>query len=108
MNIIDAHEFLRFAAALIFVLALMGGLTLVLRRFNHMQAGNIGLPRKRRLKIVEVLPIDGRRRLVLLRRDDREHLVMLGADGETVIETGIECAQDRDQDVQMDSGSPHA
>jgi hypothetical protein len=31
----------------------------------------------------------GRRRLVLLRRDDVEHLVILSPTGETVVETGI-------------------
>ncbi|MGB1548152.1 MAG: flagellar biosynthesis protein FliO, partial [Alphaproteobacteria bacterium] len=34
--------------------------------------------RDRRLGVVEVLPVDARRRLVLLKKDDREHLVLLG------------------------------
>lgn len=93
MELIDASQFLRFAAALVFVLALMGGLALVMRRVNN---GGVlpGPVSKRRLRIVETLSLDGRRRLVLLRRDDREHLVILGANGETVIESGIESAQD--------------
>src|SRR5438045_2400215 len=92
MDLIDTHQLLKFAAALAFVLGLMGGLTLILRRLNHMQPSS---PlRRRRLKVVESLPIDGRRRLVLVQRDNREHLVILGANGETVIETGIESAQD--------------
>jgi len=43
----------------------------------------------RRLDVVEVQPIDMRRKLVLLRRDDVEHLVLLSPTAETVVETGI-------------------
>ena len=96
MQVIDLHDLARFAAALIFVLALMGGLSLVMRRFSHNHP--LTLPQKRRLKILEVLPLDSRRRLVLLRRDNREHLVILGATGETLIESGIESKQD-DEDA---------
>ncbi len=92
MEGIDTVQFIKFAAALLFVLALMGGLSLVMRRF----AGNHPLtaPHRRRLKIIEVLPLDARRKAVLLKRDDREHLVILGATSETVIESGIESQQD--------------
>jgi flagellar protein FliO/FliZ len=44
---------------------------------------------RRRLKVVEVIPLDHKRRLVLVRRDDREHLLVLGAESETVVEAGI-------------------
>ena len=44
---------------------------------------------KRRLAIVEVAPIDGKRRLVLLRRDLTEHLILLGPDGALLVESGI-------------------
>ena len=39
--------------------------------------------------MVEVLSVDAKRRLVLLRRDAKEHLVLLGVAGDVVIETGI-------------------
>jgi flagellar protein FliO/FliZ len=42
--------------------------------------------RQRRLAIVEVLPLDAKRRLVLLRRDGAEHLVLLGLGGDIVVE----------------------
>ena len=48
---------------------------------------------KRRLAIVEVLPLDNKRRLVLLRRDGAEHLVILGVQGEIVVEAGIGAAE---------------
>lgn len=92
MELISLAQLAKFAAALVLVLAMMAGLGMVMRRFanNHAFAAT----GRKRLKIVESLPIDGRRRAVLIRRDNREHLVILGANGETVVETGIESQQD--------------
>ena len=38
-----------------------------------------------RLRVIEILPLDGRRRLVLLRCDGREVLVVLGGAQDSVI-----------------------
>jgi hypothetical protein len=43
----------------------------------------------RRLDVVEQSSLDGRRRLILIRRDDVEHLIMTGGPVDMVIETGI-------------------
>jgi len=45
--------------------------------------------RNRRLGVVDQAPVDGRRRLILVRRDGVEHLVMTGGPIDMVIETGI-------------------
>ncbi len=84
----DLYDYVKFLAAFVFVLGLMGGLALVLKRIG---LGNVGtLPAdKRRLKIIEILPVDARRRAMILRRDDVEHLIITGPTGETVIETNI-------------------
>jgi flagellar protein FliO/FliZ len=42
-----------------------------------------------RLEVIEDTNVDGRRRLLLIRRDDVEHLVMTGGPVDVVIETGI-------------------
>jgi hypothetical protein len=42
-----------------------------------------------RLDVVAQANVDGRRRLVLIRRDDTEHLIMTGGPVDVVIETGI-------------------
>lgn len=42
-----------------------------------------------RLDVVEQANVDGRRRLLLIRRDDVEHLIMTGGPVDMVIETGI-------------------
>jgi flagellar protein FliO/FliZ len=77
----------RFLLALLFVVALIAGCAWVARRFGL--AGRFATSGgKRRLAIVEVLPLDGRRRLVLLRRDNAEHLVLLGVNNDLVIERG--------------------
>lgn len=85
----DALDYLKFVSALALVLGLMGGLALILKKVG---LGNIGMvpADKRRLKILEILPLDARRKALILRRDDKEHLVILGVNGETVVETNIE------------------
>ena len=86
-------DYLNTFAALIFVLALMGGMYIILRKFNLGHAGAMRPPKTRRLDIEEILPIDSRRKALLLRRDDKQHLVILSSSGETVIETGIDSPQ---------------
>jgi len=48
-----------------------------------------GRGRKPRLAIVDATAIDSHRRIVLVRRDDVEHLVMIGGHNDFVIERGI-------------------
>ncbi len=83
-------DYLRFIAALAFVVGLIGILALMARRFG-MTPKITRTPGKRgkRLSIVDIHPVDGKRRLLLIRRDDVEHLVMLGPNSETVVERGI-------------------
>jgi len=99
MDIISLHQVIKFALALIFVLSLMGGLALIMKRINSGRP--LANAPKRRLKLVESLPLDAKRRLVLLRRDNTEHLVILGAGGETVIEAQI--AADLQQDEKNET-----
>lgn len=87
----DMVVFLKFLAALIFVLSLMGLLSFALKRIKP--SGFSSKSGRRRIEIIEVLPLDVRRRAVLLRRDDTEHLVILSSSGETVVETQIKRSQ---------------
>lgn len=84
--------YFQFAVALIFVLSLIGILALVGRKFG---LGYRVPPRsgRKRLGIVEIMPLDAKRRLVLISRDDTEHLVLLGPTSETVVERGIAKAE---------------
>ena len=45
-----------------------------------------------RLAVVEQASVDARRKLVLIRRDNTEHLIMTGGPVDVVIETGIPSA----------------
>jgi flagellar protein FliO/FliZ len=46
-----------------------------------------------RLEVMEQASVDSRRKLVLIRRDDVEHLIMTGGPVDVVIETGIASAR---------------
>ena len=81
----------RMIGALIFVLALIGLAAWLMRRFGPaMRLGRTG-----RLGLVETIALDSRRRLVLVRRDNIEHLLMIGGTGDLVIERGIDTADPR-------------
>lgn len=78
----------RFVGALVLVVALIFAVAWVAKRLGL--GGRIAAARgKRRLSIQEVLPLDSKRRLVLLKRDGVEHLVLLGVNDDVVIEAGI-------------------
>jgi flagellar protein FliO/FliZ len=84
MNPLDCGRFL---AALLFVLGLIALAAWLARRFR---LGPSGMPGgARRLAGLETLPLDARRKLVLIRRDGAEHLLLLlGTDGNCLIESG--------------------
>ena len=82
-------SYLKFVLALAFVLALILFLSAAAKRFGFGNRGPIKRGAGKRLEIVESLPIDAKRRLLLVRRDAEEHLIMVGTNGEQVIETGI-------------------
>lgn len=90
-NGIDFSTSIRFFAALVVVLALVGLTALLVRRSGLLVPGlparNAG--RRRRLQVVESLALDMRHRLLLIRRDGVEHLLVLGVSGCKVVETGI-------------------
>jgi flagellar protein FliO/FliZ len=83
----DLLDYGRFLAALLFVLGLIALVAWLARRFRLGPGAPAGAAR--RLAVLETLPLDARRRLVLIRRDDTEHLLLLGADGNRVVEGGI-------------------
>lgn len=80
----DLETYFKFALALIFVLGLVLLLGWLMRR-----AGMAGAIKGRRLGVTEAQMVGPRHRLVLIRRDDVEHLVLIGPTAQTLIETGI-------------------
>jgi flagellar protein FliO/FliZ len=86
-DLVSGELYLRVVLALAGVIAVIAVAALVTRRFGL--AGRFAAGGKRRIGIIEAAAIDAKRRLVLLRRDEVEHLVLIGPDGSTVVETGI-------------------
>jgi flagellar protein FliO/FliZ len=83
----------RFVLALVLVLALIFAVAWIAKRLGL--GGRMATARgKRRLSIEEVLSLDAKRRLVLVKRDGIEHLVLLGIGSDVVIETGIAAPPD--------------
>lgn len=67
--------------------------TLLALRWWMAQGSGIGLFKDRaakRVAVVDQIVVDTRRRLLLIRRDDVEHLVMIGGPSDVVIETAIQ------------------
>lgn len=99
----DLESYLRFVLALVAVLGLIGLIAWAARRFGLVPGGAISAGRGRRLVVVESLAVDGKRRLVLVRRDDREHLLLLGAG------TGSDLVVERDIAAKlMPAAATHA
>ena len=60
---------------------------------------------ERRLSVLEQTSVDGRRRLVLIRRDNVEHLIMTGGPVDVVIETGIGQSQAKPRGAIADAAA---
>lgn len=86
----EVSEVLRFVAALIFIIGLIGLCAFVARRMGFAAGGIVTPGSQKRLAIVEVKPVDAKHRLMLIRRDGKEHLILLGGDQSLLIETGID------------------
>ena len=96
----------RFIIALVFVLGLIGVLAIVAKRAGLSPRATRPTPgAKKRLSIVEVMAIDAKRRLVLIRRDDREHLVLLGVDRDLVVESNVAPPPKPSHERPSDSGT---
>jgi len=78
----------KFLVAFAVVLALIGLTAWVVRRFGANRLGS-SRGRQPRLAVIDAAPVDGRRRLVLIRRDNIEHLLMIGGPTDVVVEPNI-------------------
>ena len=79
----------QFAITIAVVLALIAIVYWLVRRFGALRIGGIGRGRVPRLAIVDAMAIDNRRRLVLVRRDAVEHLILIGGPADLVVESGV-------------------
>lgn len=80
----------QFIITLLVVLALIAVVVWLVTRYGGSRVvGQNRAARAPRLALVDALPIDGRRRLVLVRRDNVEHLLLIGGPADVVVEPAI-------------------
>ena len=75
---LDLDGLFRFAAALALVVGLIALFSFAAKRWRGLRVGG---GQGRRLEVVEAIGVDAKRRLVIVRADEREHVLLLG--GET-------------------------
>jgi flagellar protein FliO/FliZ len=97
----------QFFLAFIIVLGLIGGTAWAVRRFGGGRLGSVGMRgRQPRLAVVDYASVDARRRLLLIRRDNVEHLVMIGGPTDVVVESNIVRASPAQRDMPTSSRPP--
>jgi hypothetical protein len=95
-----------FAALILLVVVL-----LVIKVVRNLTFGTFvagGRNRKTRLAVMDATAVDSHRRLVLVRRDDIEHLILIGGPTDVVVERDIRLAAPRRPALTGDSGQPQA
>jgi hypothetical protein len=98
-----------FFFAFVAVLALIGGAAWLVRRFaNNRLGANTARGRMPRLAVIDAAAVDGRRRLVLVRRDNIEHLIMIGGPSDVVVETNIVRAMPARDQIPQRPGATEA
>lgn len=96
----------RFFIAFIVVFALIGAAAWLLRRFGANRLGGAAARgRQPRLAVIEAGAVDGRRKLVIVRRDNVEHLIMIGGPTDILIEANIVRGQAVNRDVPAARGT---
>jgi len=94
--------------ALAIVVGVIGATAWVVRWFSGKRRGaRTTRGRQPYLDVVEAAAVDGRRRLVLIRRENAEHLMMIGGPTDVVIEANIVRAATR-RDVRAPAVAAHA
>src|ERR1700687_773468 len=79
-----------FLFSFVAVLALIGVAAWLVRRFAGNRLGaNTNRGRMPRLAVIDAAAVDGRRRLVLVRRDNIERLLMIGGPPDIVVQPNI-------------------
>ncbi len=72
--------------ALVFVLCLIGLASVLLRKYGSRMHVSTSKGAEKRLQVKEVLHIDAKKKVILISRDDKEHLIAFSGDNIEVIE----------------------
>ena len=81
----------KYILTILLVLALVGLVAWLLRQFSAARRALSGSARNRqpRLALLDHINVDARRKLVLIRRDNVEHLILIGGPTDVVVEMNI-------------------
>ena len=103
----DVLDYLKFLAALVFVLALIGALAYFARR--HGLGGMVAPIRShdRRLSLIESLPIDPRHRLILARRDNVEYVLLVGNTNLVIEQIHLSSGTERQENISAGHAGPY-
>jgi flagellar protein FliO/FliZ len=90
-NVLPDNRTLQIVVAIVLLVALALILTVVYRLiFGHrLRVPHASRARQPRLGLVDAFSLDGQRQLVLVRRDNVEHLVMIGGPNDLLVESQI-------------------
>jgi flagellar protein FliO/FliZ len=105
---IEASPAVHYAIAFAIIFVLLTLFALVLRRLTggrSMLSGQGGRTRQPRLGIVDVYDLDRQRQLILLRRDNVEHLLLIGGPNDVVVESNIVRVPGARLPAHMDQGA---
>jgi flagellar protein FliO/FliZ len=86
---IDTVSYFKFFFALLFVLGLIGGFALLAKKFGMGNRGPIRRSKNNRLSIIESMQLDAKRRIILIQRDNKEYMLLVGGVTELVIDDNI-------------------
>src|SRR5262245_58823782 len=81
------------ALALGIVLVLIMLAVWALKLLTRRTSPGIARGRNRRLSVVDQVQVDARRQLLIIRRDDVEHLILTGGPQDLLVESGIPVEQ---------------
>src|SRR5437879_2046333 len=86
----DVSTPMRIIFILFLIIVMIGVVFWLVRWFSGERLGAAGARgRQPRLAVIEGAAVDGRRRLVLIRRDNVEHLLIIGGPTDVVVEQNI-------------------
>ena len=86
----DVPVAVKFFLSFVLVLAVIGLIAWLVRRFGSERfGGSSARGRQPRLAVVDAAAVDLRRRLIIIRRDNVEHLLMIGGPTDVVVEQNI-------------------
>lgn len=98
----DWNQYIQLGVALALVLAMMGLLSFILKKINFAQSGMAN--KNTRIKIIEQRMIDSKHKVAIIRCDDKDHLVILGQNGDTVIRADMDMPPEKSKkDIPLES-----